>query len=65
MARRKNLTVKEALDRGRWMKGLERIASEELLDQFVKLWELLQHIVLSVVPDSIRWRFSAATSYKA
>lgn len=71
LARRKKLTVKDALAGNRWMKGLERLASEDLLDQLVKLWELLQPIVLSNVPDTIRWKisndggYSAASAYNA
>lgn len=71
LARRKKLTVKDALAGNRWMKDLERLASEDLLDQLVKLWELLQPIVLSNVPDTIRWKisndggYSAASAYNA
>ena len=41
LAARKNLTVKEALGEGRWMRGLQRISSVEQLEQFVELWSTL------------------------
>lgn len=71
LARRKNLSVHDTLAGNRWTKGLERLNSEQLLDQLVKLWDLIQPTVLSDAPDNIRWRltnggcYSAASAYSA
>jgi hypothetical protein len=46
LAVRKKLTVKQALDRGQWMGGLQRMTTEEQLTQFARLWTMLQHINL-------------------
>ena len=61
LARRKNLTVKEALTEERWMRGLQRMNNEEQLDQFVDLWVRLQDVFLT--GDTIAWKFSANGQY--
>lgn len=53
LARRKNLSVKDALNGNRWMKGLQRINNELLIDQFIQLWELIQPLILTNLPDAI------------
>jgi hypothetical protein len=71
LARRKNITVQTAMNNGRWMKGLQRINSPSLIDQFVKLWSSLQLVQLSDTADTITWRqsndntYSAASAYEA
>lgn len=65
LARSKSLTVKEALLDGRWMKGLARIDSQELMDSFINLWCKVQTISLSSFPDSIRWTLTADGKYSA
>jgi hypothetical protein len=44
LARRKNLTVKIAMEDGRWMKELQRINSIRTIDFFVELWEEMQNV---------------------
>jgi len=39
LARRKNISVHDALDNGRWMKGLRRINSPQQIEDFVSLWQ--------------------------
>lgn len=71
LASRKNLTVKEALTDGRWMRGLLKISSEAQLDQFVRLWDMLQEVTLSESKDGISWcstadgKYSAVSAYSA
>lgn len=65
LAFRKNLSVKEALHNGRWMRGLHRINSTELLMQFLSLWNLLSNIQLSDRADGIRWNLTADGQYTA
>jgi hypothetical protein len=52
LARRKNFTVKMAMEGGRWMKGLPRINSLQMIDQFVDLWEEIQTVHLTKNPDT-------------
>lgn len=65
LARRKNLTVKDALTEGRWMKGLQRIESPEDIDQFINLWELIQNIQLTAEHDCIKWNLTGDGFYSA
>ncbi|KAM0917777.1 hypothetical protein ACQ4PT_009218 [Festuca glaucescens] len=65
LAARKNLSVKEALLNGRWMKGLQRIATEAQLDEFVDLWTCVQTIRLSDGADMISWNITADGKYSA
>ncbi|CAM0954217.1 unnamed protein product [Alopecurus aequalis] len=65
IAWRKNLTVAEALNRGRWMQGLQRMTSDEQLNQFVALWVKVQEVVLSTEKDSIRWNRTGGGVYSA
>jgi hypothetical protein len=52
LAWRKNGTVQNGLNNGNWMKGLQRINSIELIDDFVTLWHRLQTVTLSADDDS-------------
>jgi hypothetical protein len=65
LASRKNLTVKEAMANDRWMRGLQRINSEEQMDQFVHLWSLIQPISLSAYRDRISWKLTSDGSYSS
>ena len=65
LAARKNLSVKEALTNGRWLRGLQRITTEAQLDQFINLWLLLQQVNLNDEIDTISWHFSADGRYSA
>jgi hypothetical protein len=66
LATRKRLSVREALERGRWMGGLQHMEREEQLIQFIELWMKLQQVVL--LPnalDSITWKLTADDKYSA
>jgi hypothetical protein len=65
LAWRKNLTVKDGLTNGTWMKGLQRINSPELIDLFVSLWNSLQLITLSPDEDTISWTQASDNYYTA
>ena len=65
LATRKNLTVKEALTQGRWMRGLQKINTEVQLDQFIALWNMVRGVYLSEDRDSISWHISADGRYSA
>jgi hypothetical protein len=62
-ARRKNRTVIDALHRGSWKKGLDRMSNETELDPFQTLSEKVQSILLTDTPDSISWNRSADGVY--
>jgi hypothetical protein len=63
LAARKNLTVKESMMEGRWMRGLQRMNTEAQIDQFVALWGRLCNVALSSTTDSITWHISADGKY--
>jgi hypothetical protein len=65
LARSKQLSVREALHNGAWMRGLRTINSSELMDSFIDIWWHLQSIILYPRPDSISWNFSANGVYSA
>ena len=65
LAARKNLSVKEALSNGRWMKGLQRMGTQEQLMQFLALWECIQGVSLSLNRDTIEWNLTASKEYSA
>lgn len=71
LARQKNLSVVEALTANRWMKGLQRMDNEQAIDQFIKLWEMIQSVTLSDGPDTITWKlnkdgiYSSESAYSA
>lgn len=70
LAKRKNLTVQQAIQNGRWMSGLQHINSAHLIDQFVSLWNISHATVLSSAEDTIRWdlngdSYSVTTVYQA
>jgi hypothetical protein len=43
LVRRKHITVEQALDQGRWLRGLQRIVTSAEVTQFVNLWLLLNN----------------------
>jgi hypothetical protein len=53
LARRKNVNAKDAMDNGRWMKGLQRINTSDQIDQFAALWDLIQSVKLTDYEDVI------------
>jgi hypothetical protein len=71
LARRKNSTVRSALQNGRWMKGLQHLSTPQQIDSFAALWNLIQTVQLSGDEDKIIWNlssdhtYSAASSYEA
>jgi hypothetical protein len=65
LAFRKNLTVKNALSNGAWMRGLQRINTADELNQFVILWGKIQEVHLSNTPDLISWTLTADGQYSA
>lgn len=65
LARRKNLSIKDALNGNHWMRGLQRMNNELLIDQFIQLWELIQPLILSNEPDAITWRLTNDGAYSA
>ena len=67
---RKNLTVSQALQDGRWIRHLRRPLTPAAIIQYTKLWEAVAdvHLLLGT-PDSVIWRwtpngaYSSATAY--
>lgn len=47
------------------MKGLQRISSEEQLDQFMTLWDMIAGVQLGAEPDTIKWTLTTDGSYSA
>jgi hypothetical protein len=60
-----NLTVQQALTNRNWIRGLQRISSTAQLQQFVRLWTLLQQVQLSEQPNEVCWRFTASGKYSS
>ena len=65
LTRLKRLSVKEAMDNGRWMKGLQRMHTDAQIEQFVRLWGEVQNVMLSNNRDSISWDLTANAAYSA
>jgi hypothetical protein len=65
IARRKKLTVAQALAHGSWLRGISRIRNEEELHQFLQLWALIEEVQLSDTPDEICWWPCASGKYSA
>ncbi|PNT65242.1 hypothetical protein BRADI_4g39257v3 [Brachypodium distachyon] len=65
LARGKLISVREGLTNGRWMRGLSRLDSEDVVHQFVFLWERIRDVHLSDAPDSITWNLNKSGIYTA
>ena len=62
--RRKNITVRQALNNNKWIDHIYPPTSPEEVRQFVRLWEELQGVVLNVeIQDDISWRWTADGVY--
>lgn len=64
-SRCKSISIKDGFQEGRWMRGLSRLNSEEELQEFLSLWEVIQNVQLSSEADSISWRLTANGVYSA
>jgi hypothetical protein len=65
LSRRKNISVRDAMHNGRWMKGLQRINLPEQIDRFVELWNKVQLVHLTEDLDSITWTKTPDGAYSA
>ena len=65
MAKHKMISVVDAIREGGWMKGLQRMASAELLQSFVSLWHKVQQFSLNGKEDKITWNISANGNHSA
>lgn len=65
LARRKKVSVHEALVDDLWMKGLERLNSAGQLRQFFSLWQAVRSLALSQICDSVVWKFNRNGIYSA
>jgi hypothetical protein len=61
-----NILVCDTLANNRWLRGLERLTIECELQRFLlNLWEQIQAMNLSQLPDSVTWMPTAGGSYYA
>jgi hypothetical protein len=63
LARRKHITVAQALDQGTWLQRLQRIETPAEVSQFIDLWLLLSSMQLTAQPDAIAWKITANGSF--
>jgi hypothetical protein len=63
LAWRKNNTVAQGLNNGKWMQGLQRMATPEQIQQFIKVWTLAAQVQRTEEPDKITWRFTTNGVY--
>lgn len=59
LAHHKQTTMADALRDGKWMRGLQRLNSAEMLRSFVLLWHQVQQVQLSNTTDDISRTLSA------
>jgi hypothetical protein len=59
----KRYSVAQALDGGKWKRGMHRITTSEQLTEFVNLWSMLTQLQRTERPDSISWRFTGNGAY--
>jgi hypothetical protein len=63
LAWRKKYTVAQGLNNGKWMQGLQRMATPEQIQQFIKVWTLAAQVQRTEEPDKITWRFTTNGVY--
>lgn len=64
-ARFKHRTVAKELMNRNWIRNLGQLDTEELLSQFIMLFNLLREVQLNEEPDRITWRWTANGEYSA
>jgi hypothetical protein len=63
-AKRKNITVHKALQESKWISHILPILTAEEIQEYIKLWETVQQIVLDPDrEDTIVWRWTADGEY--
>jgi hypothetical protein len=63
LARRKNYTVAQGLEAGRWKQGLQRISTTEQLMEYTTLWTMIAQVQQTERLDKISWKFTANGSF--
>lgn len=65
-SRRKNRSVAEALHQQRWVNGIDYNLSQQLIAEFLALWEQLEEVVLTEgQKDRITWLLTSDGKYLA
>ena len=65
IATRKRRTVQKEMENNNWIRSLANISTAVQLEQFTRLWALMQGVLLLPVPDSIRWIWTESGVYTA
>jgi hypothetical protein len=65
LARRKSISVADAISNGRWLRDLSRISNEEELHQFFQLWTKIDEVQMNDNPDAMKWLPCANGQYSA
>jgi hypothetical protein len=65
LARRKSISVANAISNGRWLRDLSRISNEEEVHQFLQLWTKIDEVQLNDNSDAIKWLPCANGQYSA
>ena len=62
----KNRTVAHEINNSRWITNIKRIDSFQQLLEFVKVWSMLQGVVLQPsVRDMVTWKWNSSALYTA
>jgi hypothetical protein len=65
-SKRKNCTVADALSDNKWVKDIDHNMSQQIIEQYLQLWDELQSVVLvESEEDKIIWTHSSSGEYSA
>ena len=65
LAWRKRLKLRDEVDNQTWTRGLWRMSTATEISEFIFLWEVVQGVHFSDVPDLITWKWTANGLYSS
>uniref|UniRef100_A0A453IF61 Reverse transcriptase zinc-binding domain-containing protein n=2 Tax=Aegilops tauschii subsp. strangulata TaxID=200361 RepID=A0A453IF61_AEGTS len=63
--RRTARTVADGMNGNSWARDIHGNLGLHEIDQYLQLWQVLQHTVLSAAPDQLIWKWTASSTYSA
>ena len=57
--------IREEIENGTWTRDLWRMSTEEEMAQYILLWEVVQDVQFSEVPDEISWKWTTNGLYSS
>jgi hypothetical protein len=63
--RRKHRTVADGLQANNWARDIQGVIGVHEIGQYLRIWRLIEHTVLTTEPDRLVWKWNSSGEYTA